>query len=781
MKKYYFTLLLYLILTVNLFSQTITSIDSVRINDSNGSPVNAGKAFTISGIVTSTNQFGSSGPGSIQDETAGISIYGSGYFSKMNIGDSVIILGTLSSYNGLAELNYIAGSTITIISSSHQIEPGVVTIYQIINQQWNGVEEYEGKLVRINNVTISGTGNFTGGTSGYNYDISDPTGSLTQGLRIDNNVTSIIGTPIPTGKVDIIGIVSQFKTSTPYNSGYQILPRFILDIVTNSAPLILTPVLASDIDTSSFTVYFNTARNGDSKVKYGLTSSLELDSISVNEDTTIHKIRIDGLKSSTTYYYKVYSSNSKGTSESDLQSVTTASSNPTLGKINVYFNYPVDTTLAFPGNAALGKVDFKQKLIDRINKANYSIDMAVYSFQDMPDVANALVLAKNRGVKIRVVYDHRSTQNPIQNSMQSLVASGILVSQRPPDSPTLPGIMHNKFFIFDARDTIETNDWLWTGSWNVTATELYWKNNVVEINDPALTKAYQKEFEEMWGSNSDTPNSVNAKFGIQKSDNTQHTFSIGGRTINLYFSPSDGTTNKIINAINSSDHDIYFAQYTFTRNDIGDAIKSRNSNSVKDIKGIINNINDNGSEYNYLAAFADMHQNPGNVLHDKYAIIDAGVWNSDPIVITGSHNWSSAAENDNDENTLIIHDTKITNQFVQDFKQRYIDAGGSGVFIIPTEINSINKISNYNFNLFQNFPNPFNPSTTITFSIPKESNVTLKIFNILGQQVKTLVNKNEQVGTYKVTFDAAGLTSGIYFYTISTGEYHQVKKMLLVK
>ncbi|MCL5028353.1 MAG: hypothetical protein M1480_04960, partial [Bacteroidetes bacterium] len=79
MKKYYFTLLLYLILTVNLFSQTITSIDSVRINDSNGSPVNAGKAFTISGIVTSTNQFGSSGPGSIQDETAGISIYGSGY------------------------------------------------------------------------------------------------------------------------------------------------------------------------------------------------------------------------------------------------------------------------------------------------------------------------------------------------------------------------------------------------------------------------------------------------------------------------------------------------------------------------------------------------------------------------------------------------------------------------------------------------------------------------------------------------------------------------------
>ncbi len=780
MKKLYGVIAAVILLHAFLFSQTITTIDSVRINDSNGFPINNGKTFTISGIVTSTNQFGSNGPGSIQDITGGISIYGGGYFSKINIGDSVTLSGTLSSFYGLTELNYSSGSIVNVISSNHQVEPEVVTISQIINQQWNGVEEYESKLVRINNVTILAAGNFTGGTSGFNYDIKDTTAALSQGLRIDKDVTSIVGSPIPSAKVDIIGIVSQYKTTTPYNSGYQILPRFILDIVTNSEPLILSPVLASSIDTSSFTIYFNTARNGNSKVKYGLTSSLELDSIIINDDTTVHQIRIAGLKSSTTYYYKVYSSNPNGTSESSLQTVTTASANPSLGTINIYFNYPVDTSVALPGNAAHGNVSFKDKLISRINNASCSIDMALYSFQDMPDVANALILAKNRGVKIRVVYDHRSSTNPIQNSMQSLINAGILISQRPPDTQSFPGIMHNKFFIFDARDTIETNDWLWTGSWNVTATEIYWKNNVVEINDPAITKAYQKEFEEMWGSNTDTPNSSNARFGYQKTNNTQHSFLIGSRNVYVYFSPSDGTTSEIINAVNSADHDIYFAQFTFTRNDIGTAIYNKFNSGVKDVRGVINNINDNGSEYNYLSTFADMHVNPNPILHDKYGLADAEILGSDPIVITGSHNWSSAAENDNDENTLIIHDENITNQFLQDFKQRYNDAGGTGVFVIPTAVNKY-KHPDFTFNLYQNYPNPFNPTTKIKYQIPKESQVSIKIFDVLGREVALLINDDQKAGNYEVEWNGKNSASGIYFYQLKAADYFSTKKMILAK
>ena len=72
----------------------------------------------------------------------------------------------------------------------------------------------------------------------------------------------------------------------------------------------------------------------------------------------------------------------------------------------------------------------------------------------------------------------------------------------------------------------------------------------------------------MWGSNTDTPNSSNAKFGYQKVDNTTHNFTIGGREIESYFSPSDGTTSKIITQINSADYSIYLAQYVITRDDI---------------------------------------------------------------------------------------------------------------------------------------------------------------------------------------------------------------------
>ena len=478
MKKF----ILLLLFTSLIHSQSVVQIADLRMNDTSGVPVNDGQAFTVSGIVTCSDQFGS--PSNIQDATGGISVFGNSFTSQVSLGDSITVTSTISNYNGLTEFDFSSAGSAVIIHSHTQVpEPTVITINDITNQDWNGFEEYEGLLVRINNVTISGSGNFASGT---NYDITDATSILPSGLRIDNNVTSIIGSQIPTGQVDIIGILGQYKTSAPYNSGYQLQPRFIQDIVYDGAPLILTPVYASSISTTSFTVYFNTARNGNSQIKYGLTSSLELDSVVSNDDTNIHSVTVSGLDPFTLYYFKVYSTNGIGTSSSALYSVRTAALNPTSGTINVYFNFPVDTTVAIPGNSAKGNVNFRDKLIERINQATYSIDLALYSFSGMPEVADALVLAKNRGVKIRVVYDHRYPDDPIQNSMQTLINNGIEISQRPPETQAFPGIMHNKFIIFDGRDNVATNDWLWTGSWNVTSTELNWKNNVVEINDPAI-------------------------------------------------------------------------------------------------------------------------------------------------------------------------------------------------------------------------------------------------------------------------------------------------------
>jgi phosphatidylserine/phosphatidylglycerophosphate/cardiolipin synthase-like enzyme len=770
----YFTVVLFFIIFVTYFTeaQTVVPIADLRYNDTNGVPVGIGQIFTIAGIVTSSNQFGNNGPGSVRDETAGVCVYGPGFSNSVNIGDSVTVTAVLTQYRGLTELSFdSSGASVIVHSSGNETTPEIITINDISTQQWNGYEEFEGTLIRLNNVTIQGTGNFAGNT---NYNISDPTGTLSSGLRIDNDVSSIIGQAIPSSAVDIIGILQQYKFSPPYNSGYQLLPRFILDIVGDGEPLILNPVIAADIDTNSFNVYFNTVRNGNSKVKYGLTSNLELDSVVVMEDTTFHIVPVTDLEESTLYYFRAYSTNAAGTSESSLQTVTTASSNPEIGTINVYFNFSVDTTVAISGNAARGNVDFKQKLMERINLATYSIDMAVYSFFGMPEIADAIIAAKNRGVKVRVVYDNRDTQN----SMQALINAGIPVLKR---TGGLDGIMHNKFFIFDVRDAVYTNDWLWTGSWNVTSTELTWKNNVVEINDPAIASAYQLEFEEMWGSSDDLPNQANAKFGPQKTDNTPHTFNIGGRDVRLYFSPSDGATAKIVSAVNSANDDIYFAMFAYTRPDIATAMNNRFNSGVTDIRGIIDQVGTLGSQYNYLDTFAEMFPANGNTQHHKYGIVDASLWQSDPTTITGSQNWSNAGENDNDENTLIIYDGYITNQFMQEFKKRYNEAGGTGSFTIPVVDVKDHERVEINYTLYQNYPNPFNPTTTIRFEVPFSQQVELAIFDMLGREVKVLYDDIAPAGILTIDFKADGLSSGIYFYRIKTPDFTASKKLVLLK
>ena len=87
----------------------------------------------------------------------------------------------------------------------------------------------------------------------------------------------------------------------------------------------------------------------------------------------------------------------------------------------------------------------------------------------------------------------------------------------------------------------------------------------------------------------------------------------------------------------------------------------------------------------------------------------------------------------------------------------------------------------YTFNLEQNYPNPFNPTTKITYTISKPSNTTLKIFDVLGNEVLTLVNGEKQTGKYEVEFNASNFSSGVYFYQLQSGGMIQTKKMILLK
>jgi len=85
------------------------------------------------------------------------------------------------------------------------------------------------------------------------------------------------------------------------------------------------------------------------------------------------------------------------------------------------------------------------------------------------------------------------------------------------------------------------------------------------------------------------------------------------------------------------------------------------------------------------------------------------------------------------------------------------------------------------YSLYQNYPNPFNPSTSITFSVPKSGFVSLAVYNLLGEKVTDLVNKTLEAGTFTIDYDASGMASGLYFYSLQAGEFSAVKKMILTK
>jgi len=96
-------------------------------------------------------------------------------------------------------------------------------------------------------------------------------------------------------------------------------------------------------------------------------------------------------------------------------------------------------------------------------------------------------------------------------------------------------------------------------------------------------------------------------------------------------------------------------------------------------------------------------------------------------------------------------------------------------------VENIPGVTPSNYLLAQNFPNPFNPSTTINFTIPNSDFVTLKVYNILGSEVATLVNENLSAGSYKFNFDAQNLASGVYLYELNAGNFREIKKMNLLK
>lgn len=126
-------------------------------------------------------------------------------------------------------------------------------------------------------------------------------------------------------------------------------------------------------------------------------------------------------------------------------------------------------------------------------------------------------------------------------------------------------------------------------------------------------------------------------------------------------------------------------------------------------------------------------------------------------------------------------DRKVTAGAVYNYKIQSVSTNGTTEDLVTLPITVKAAAVPKEYALHQNYPNPFNPATVISYDLPKPSHVTLMVYDELDRRVATLVNDNKDAGKYKVVFDATRLPSGVYFYSLNAGTYHDIKKLLLLK
>lgn len=320
----------------------------------------------------------------------------------------------------------------------------------------------------------------------------------------------------------------------------------------------------------------------------------------------------------------------------------------------------------------------------------------------------------------------------------------------------------------DATDALKAI--VWTGSTNFSYNQINTDpNNVIIIQDQSLAKCYRLEFNEMFGSDGPQPDPSISHFGPDKADNTPHEFIIGGKRVECYFSPTDGTHQQILNTIQSSNHTIQVATMVITKQDIADAL------SLKSIEGnmvqaLINDYDQYGEPIlNTLKASLGedvrLHGELG-LMHHKYMIVDQAFSDSDPLVLTGSHNWSSSAQLRNDENTVIIHDQGVANAYYQEFVPRF---SAGEILVSDGTAPPINDPERR----IEVYPNPASRWIKILITDGLGlSSVTL--MDLAGREVEKLTNKNPD------SMDISQVGGGIYLlhFTLTSGE--QIIKKIII-
>lgn len=334
--------------------------------------------------------------------------------------------------------------------------------------------------------------------------------------------------------------------------------------------------------------------------------------------------------------------------------------------IPVSYNKPSPQLVHSDGNITLYYTDFTKHLkpdsncqtneckafIKLVNEAKDTIDIAIYGYDEVPIITTALQNAQKRGVRIRFVYDvtHNPANTFYKNNSVIEKLSSEFRSDKSNTATKSNMIMHNKFVIFDDSK-------VFTGSMNFSKTGLsgYDENDVIIINSKEVANLYKHEFEQM----------LSGKFHKDKFQHKlSNRFQLGNTGLEVYFSPQDKSSKRIIELINSSKKYIYMPTFLVTHQGISNALIDAFKRGI-DVKIIMdaNNTSTRNTKHQLLRenGVPLKTENYAGKLHSKTMIID------DKYIVMGSMNFSNSGENKNDENMLVLTNTSLAKDYREFF------------------------------------------------------------------------------------------------------------------
>ncbi len=319
---------------------------------------------------------------------------------------------------------------------------------------------------------------------------------------------------------------------------------------------------------------------------------------------------------------------------------------PSASWVSVYFTTPQTTAELEDAQGGVPAL-----LIDAIGTARQRVDVAIYDM-DLQPIAEALVAARARGVFVRVVTDSDYLGEP---AMQTVINAGIPVV----DDVREP-FMHHKFVVIDAAE-------VWAGSMNFTYSDAYRNDNVMfQLRSVRLAENYTAEFEQLF----------TRRTFEQAGQPPNPQLTVSGTLVENYFSPRAGVADRIAAVLASAQHSIRFLAFSFTRSDLTDILLERAAAGVR-VQGVFERRQISaGADAAWLALSTaglptlEVRQD-GNryTLHTKAFIVD------EAIVIAGSYNFSRNAEEQNNENVLILHAPEVAAAFTAEWQRIWAAAG----------------------------------------------------------------------------------------------------------